>query len=88
MATSLTSIPLLRNSPEACFPTRHKVLIAEANVRDLDGIARAVGRGTLRLPIVRSLPLVEGIEALTELETEDTPKGARVVITMEWPLGT
>lgn len=65
------------------LPGPYKVLIAKANVRDLEEIAGAAGRGALQLPIARSVPLVGALQALTELETEHTPKGGKVVITME-----
>jgi hypothetical protein len=58
-------------------------LIAKANPVDLEQIARAAGRGALQLPIARSVPLADGIRALTKLETEHAPRRGKVVITIE-----
>ncbi|WP_426503529.1 hypothetical protein ACPPVO_38730 [Dactylosporangium sp. McL0621] len=44
---------------------------------DLEEVAR-----TLRLPIARTVPLLEAIPALTELERDQRPKGGKLVITM------
>ena len=44
---------------------------------DLEEVAR-----TLRLPIARTVPLAEAIQALTELEREQRPKGGKLVITV------
>jgi hypothetical protein len=37
----------------------------------------------VQLPIGRSVPLTEAIEALTALETNHTPKGGKLIITIE-----
>jgi hypothetical protein len=37
----------------------------------------------LQLPIGRSVPLTEAIEALIALETNHTPKGGKLIITTE-----
>jgi NADPH:quinone reductase-like Zn-dependent oxidoreductase len=67
----------------AVLPGPYTVLIAKANPEDLEEIARAAGRGALRLPIARRVPLTDGIRALTELETEHIPRGGKVVITID-----
>ncbi|MFG2952197.1 NADP-dependent oxidoreductase [Streptomyces sp. NPDC048291] len=59
----------------------YQVLIAKTGVEDLDAVAQAAGRGTLRLPVARVVPLGRAIEALTELERDRTPKGGKLVIT-------
>ena len=65
------------------LPGSYKVLMAKANTRDLQEIARAAGEGAMQLPIARSVPLTEAIGVLTELETDHTPKNGKVVVTME-----
>lgn len=63
------------------LPGPFHVLMAKANPEDLDELAQAAARGELQLPIGRSVPLTEAIEALTALETSHTPKGGKLVIT-------
>jgi len=65
------------------LPGPYGVLIAKVSRVDLEEVARAAGRGELRLPIARRVPLADGIEALTELEIERSPRGGKVLITME-----
>ena len=38
---------------------------------------------TPRLPVARTVPLGEAIAALTELERNRTPKGGKLIITIE-----
>ncbi|WP_247701406.1 zinc-binding dehydrogenase [Streptomyces sp. RM72] len=56
-------------------------MITRPVTADLEEVARAAGRGTLRVPIARTVPLTDAIKALTELEREGTPKGGKLVIT-------
>ena len=65
------------------LPGPYQVLMAKANPADLEELARAAGRGKLQLPIGRSVPLTEAIEALTALETNHTPKSGKLIITTE-----
>ena len=65
------------------LPGPYQVLMTKANPADLEELARAAGRGKLQLPIGRSVPLTEAIEALTALETNHTPKGGKLIITTE-----
>ncbi|MBL1120926.1 zinc-binding dehydrogenase, partial [Streptomyces sp. 110] len=67
----------------SALPGPYQVLIAKVSVEDLDAVAQAVGKGILRLPIARTVPLGRAIEALTELERDRTPKGGKLVITTE-----
>ncbi|MFD8157765.1 NADP-dependent oxidoreductase [Streptomyces malaysiensis] len=67
----------------SALPGPYQVLIAKVSVEDLEAVAQAVGKGILRLPIARTVPLGRAIEALTELERNRTPKGGKLVITTE-----
>lgn len=66
---------------KAALPGPYRVLVAQVSTEDLEEVARAAGRGVLRVPIARTVPLTEAIEALTELEREGTPKGGKLVVT-------
>jgi NADPH:quinone reductase-like Zn-dependent oxidoreductase len=63
------------------LPGPYQVLMAKPNPADLEELAKAAGRGQLHVPIGRSVPLTEAIEALTALETNHTPRGGKLVIT-------
>ncbi len=60
---------------------RYQVLIAQSVTGDLEEVARAAGQGALRLPIARTVPLADAVDALAELELKGTPKGGKLVIT-------
>lgn len=66
---------------KSALPGPYHVLVGKATVADLDAVAQAAGKGTLRLPIARTVPLGKAIAALTELERNRTPKGGKLVIT-------
>ena len=50
--------------------------------KDLEHISQAAAHGKLNLPIARTVPLPQAIDALTELENNHTPKGGKLVITL------
>lgn len=56
-------------------------LIAKYTRESLEAAAAAAARGTLDLPVARTVPLTQAIESLTELERTRTPKGGKLVIT-------
>jgi NADPH:quinone reductase-like Zn-dependent oxidoreductase len=58
------------------------VLIAKYKSKDLEQISQAAAHGKLNLPIARTVPLPQAIDALTELENNHTPKGGKLVITL------
>ncbi|MEU7368506.1 NAD(P)-dependent alcohol dehydrogenase [Streptomyces hygroscopicus] len=66
---------------KSALPGPYNVLIARPVTADIEEVARAAGRGTLRIPIARTVPLTEAINALTELERDGTPKGGKLIIT-------
>ncbi|WP_320783452.1 NADP-dependent oxidoreductase [Streptomyces sp. CRN 30] len=65
----------------AALPGPFRVLVAQAVPEDLDEVAHAAGEGALRVPIARTVPLGQAIEALTELERDGTPRGGKLIIT-------
>jgi NADPH:quinone reductase-like Zn-dependent oxidoreductase len=67
----------------SALPGPYRLLLAKATVADLEAVAQAAGKGILRLPIARTVPLGKAIAALTELERNRTPKGGKLVITTE-----
>ncbi|OMI84948.1 NADP-dependent oxidoreductase [Streptomyces sp. BBFR25] len=73
--------PTPANMAKSALPGPYNVLITRPVTGDLEEVARAAGRGTLRVPIARTVPLTDAIKALTELEHEGTPKGGKLVIT-------
>ncbi|MEU5090935.1 NADP-dependent oxidoreductase [Streptomyces sp. NPDC021356] len=75
--------PTPANLAKSALPGPYNVLITRPVTEDLGEVARAAGRGTLRVPIARTVPLAEAIAALTELERNGTPKGGKLVITTE-----
>lgn len=60
-----------------------KVLIAKYKYEYLELLSQAAARGQLNFPIARSVPLTGAIDALTELEHTDTPKGGKLVINLQ-----
>ncbi|MEU9887052.1 zinc-binding dehydrogenase [Sphaerisporangium sp. NPDC051011] len=73
--------PTPANFARTALPGPFQVLIARPITADLEEVARAAGRGTLRLPIARSVPLSQAIPALTELEQNGTAKRGKLIIT-------
>lgn len=65
------------------LPGPFRMLIGRPVVADLEAVAQAAGKGTLRLPIARTVPLGRAIAALTELELDHVPTGGKLVITNE-----
>ncbi|MET7701055.1 NADP-dependent oxidoreductase [Streptomyces sp. NPDC005485] len=67
----------------SAMPGPYQVLMAKTIAADIEEAARAAGKGTLRLPIARTVPLSEAIPALKELERNRTPKGGKLIITID-----
>jgi NADPH:quinone reductase-like Zn-dependent oxidoreductase len=67
----------------SALPGPYRVLIGKAVAADLDAVAQAAGKGTLRLPVAHTVPLDKAIAALTELERNRTPKGGKLIVTTE-----
>lgn len=75
--------PTPANLARSALPGPFRVVIAKAVTADLDEVARAAGKGLLRLPIARTVPLSESIPALTELEQNGTAKRGKLLIVPE-----
>ncbi|MFF7331388.1 alcohol dehydrogenase catalytic domain-containing protein [Streptomyces sp. NPDC008150] len=71
------------NIAKSALPGPYHVLIARPVTEDLAEVARAAGRGELRVPVARAVPLSGAIAALTELERNGTPKGGKLIIAVE-----
>lgn len=71
-----TPTKLLRSMTTSKFD----VLIAKMKAADLDTLGRSVAEGELTVAIARTAPLTDAIEALIELEDNQTPKGGKLVI--------
>lgn len=75
-------VPSAAKFARSALPGPYQVVIARHNAQDLDELARACARRTLRLPIARTVPLEDAIPALTELELNHAPRGGKLIITM------
>jgi NADPH:quinone reductase-like Zn-dependent oxidoreductase len=73
-----TPAKLLRSA----LPGPFRVMVGKPSPADLAAVARAAAEGTLRLPVARTVPLDQAIDALTELERDRTPKGGKLVVTV------
>lgn len=65
------------------FARDFKPLIAEYTPEALETVARAAAEGKLNVPVARTVPLTQAIAALTELERNHTPRGGKLVITLQ-----
>lgn len=68
---------------KSLFARDFKPLIAKYTPDDLGIVARAASEGKLVVPIARKVPLSQGVEALVQLERNHTPKGGKLIITMQ-----
>lgn len=75
-------VPSAAKYVRSTLPGPYEVVIARHNAGDLDELAQACARHTLRLPIAHTVPLEDAIPALTELELNHTPRGGKLIITM------
>jgi NADPH:quinone reductase-like Zn-dependent oxidoreductase len=65
---------------KSAFSRHYSAMYGVFRVPDFEELARAAAGSRISLPIARSVPLAEAIEALTELEEKRTPKGGKLVI--------
>ena len=56
--------------------------MGKADLVDLEEVADPAERGDLEIPIGRVVPLSAAIAALTDLETNETPRGRKLVVAM------
>jgi NADPH:quinone reductase-like Zn-dependent oxidoreductase len=66
----------------SALPGPYHMQFTKASVQDLETITRAVADGQVEVPIARTVPLAEATQALAELETRNTPRGGKLVITV------
>jgi NADPH:quinone reductase-like Zn-dependent oxidoreductase len=73
--------PTPANLARSFLPGPYQALVTQPVTEDLEEVVRAASRGTLRLPIARTVPLSQAIPALTELEQGGTAKRGKLIIT-------
>ena len=62
--------------------SHYQVQVTRPSISDLEELADACAQGALHLPVARTVPLAEAIPALTQLECHHTPKGGKLIVTM------
>ncbi|MGC8479907.1 MAG: NAD(P)-dependent alcohol dehydrogenase [Acidimicrobiales bacterium] len=72
--------PSAAKMARAVVTRNFKPLIVKYSSKDLATVTEAAATGKLSIPIARSVPLSNAIEALTELEGARTPKGGKLII--------
>lgn len=60
----------------------YTVQITKPSPEDLEELANAFAQRKLQLAIAETVPLADAIPALTELERHNTPKGGKLIITV------
>jgi NADPH:quinone reductase-like Zn-dependent oxidoreductase len=65
----------------SAFSKSHNVLFGRYRINDFEELARAAADSRITLPIARTVPLTQAVNALTELEEKHIPKGGKLVIT-------
>jgi NADPH:quinone reductase-like Zn-dependent oxidoreductase len=60
----------------------YTVQITRPSPEDLEELANACAQRQLQLAIAKTVPLADAIPALTELERHNTPKGGKLIITV------
>ena len=75
--TIVDIVPTPAKMIRSALPGPFRAMMGRPVTADLEEVAR-----TLRLPIARTVPLAEAIQAPTELEHEQRPKGGKLVITV------
>ena len=63
------------------LPGSFRVLVTQPVTEDLEAVAQFAGRGELRQPIDRTVPLSDAVAALTDLERRKSPGRGKLVIT-------
>lgn len=74
-------VPTAAKFVRSVLPGPYRVLIAQQKADYLDELAQACAKGTLRLPVARTVPLSDAIAALTDLERNHEPRGGKLVVT-------
>jgi NADPH:quinone reductase-like Zn-dependent oxidoreductase len=67
----------------SALPGPYRMQITKTNVQDLETVSQAVAQGQIELRIARTIPFAAAIQALTELETRNSPQGGKLVITTQ-----
>ncbi len=73
-------VPTPRKFLRSLLPGPYSVFMGRPDVADLAEVAEAAERGELYVPIGNIAALADAIPALTELETEGTPRGGKLIV--------
>jgi len=76
-------VPTPRKFARSFLPGAYSVLMGRPDTGDLAEVAGAAAYGLLHLPIARTVPLADAIQAITDLERAPTSGGGKLVITMD-----
>jgi NADPH:quinone reductase-like Zn-dependent oxidoreductase len=74
-------LPSPANLLRSALPGPFHAFTGQPVIQDLEEVVRAASRGTLRLPIARTVPLSQAIPALTEVEQGGTATRGKLIIT-------
>ena len=66
--------------PMLMFSRAFQEVMAKYTPEALKTVSRAAAQGKLAIPVARTVPLTQAIDARTELERTRTPKGGKLVI--------
>jgi NADPH:quinone reductase-like Zn-dependent oxidoreductase len=76
-------VPTLTKFARSVLPGPYRIMMGQPSTEDLEEVVRMAAQGRLRIPIARTVPLADAIPALTELERHGTPKGGKLIITID-----
>ncbi len=79
----ISVLPTPANLLRSALPGPFHAFATQPNTKDLEEVAQAAARGTLRLPIARTVPLSQAVPALIELEQGGAAKRGKLIITPE-----
>ena len=79
----LDIVPTPSKVARSALPGPYRVMMGRPNPEDLAELARMTAQGQLQIPIARTVPLDDAIPVLTELEHHRTPRGGKVIITVD-----
>lgn len=63
------------------LPGSFHLMMSSPSTEDLEEVARAAADGVLKVPIARTVPLDEAIDALADLEQNRGSKGGKLIVT-------
>lgn len=79
----LDIVPTASKFARGALPGPYRVMMGRPDPGALDRVARLAAAGRLRIPIARTVPLTGAIAALDELERHHTPRGGKLIVTVD-----